>query len=60
MATSTTLRRIGADLARPQRTIAGALLDTIQSAGDSLARWAWVKSYERAEAIHWPKGENQE
>jgi hypothetical protein len=56
--TAKTLRRIGADAPRPEWTLTDRLIERIQHAADNVARWAWVRSYERAEAVYWPEGEH--
>jgi hypothetical protein len=58
MTTAKALRRIGADAARPNRTLVDALIERIQDTADTLSRWAWVKAYERAERTYWPGGED--
>lgn len=55
------LRHLGADLARPERTLTDQLIERIQHAADYVSRRAWVMSYSRAERRYWPaQGEHKE
>jgi hypothetical protein len=60
--TAKTWREVSADGSRPLRTLTDAVIEGIQDTADAVARWAWVKAYERAERHYWAaaQGENKE
>lgn len=49
-----TWRDVGADDLRPQ--VSPGIYGAIEAAAAAVGRWAWIRDYERAEAVYWPAG----